>query len=222
MKTYGQTDNEIDRALKTLLTEYSCLREEAQHDDTHQIQLVATTFSALVAIIAAAASFQSKIQIRSDAVRFIAFILLPCLIMFLGLLWIDLIYRRTRFGSYTKILESKINALIDVGFCNGKIMDWEHWIAGLEDDKGFFDVTRFFRGYIVSGSWLIAPALITGAYFMLAGGVGEIAEILHLAVEYWFVTLFMAAVYVIYYLFFIKYLIKIMRFRNVEFEQNRE
>lgn len=36
---------------KALLTEYSCLREEAQHDDTHQIQLVTVTFSTMIALV---------------------------------------------------------------------------------------------------------------------------------------------------------------------------
>ena len=219
MKNNEQGDNnETDRALKILLTEYSCLREEAQHDDTHQIQLVAITFSALVAIIAAVASLQSKIQIQSNAIRFIVFILLPCLIMFLGLLWIDLIYRRTRFGSYTKILESKINWFVKES-CYGKIMGWEHWIAGLEDGTGFFNTTRFFRGYIISGSWLAAPILIAGSYFLLVDNdfMDEAAVIFNLAVEYWYVSVFMIMVYCIYYLFFIKYLIKIMRLRNVDY-----
>lgn len=45
--------------LQALLTEYSCLREEAQHDDTHQIQLVTITFSTLIAIAGAAAAFSA-------------------------------------------------------------------------------------------------------------------------------------------------------------------
>ena len=43
--------------LQAMLTEYSSLREEAQHDDTHQIQLVTISFSTLVALVSAAAVF---------------------------------------------------------------------------------------------------------------------------------------------------------------------
>ena len=77
--------------LQALLTEYSCLREEAQHDDTHQIQLVTITFSTLIAIAGAAAAFFSGLPERVSV--FLSFVALPCLAMFMGLLWIDLIYR---------------------------------------------------------------------------------------------------------------------------------
>lgn len=201
--------------LQTLLTEYSCLREEAQHDDSHQIQLVTITFSTLAALISAPAIFGSKLS--RDLGAFLSFVVLPCLVMFMGLLWIDLIYRRTRFGCYTKILEGKINALLR----NNKedepsIMEWEHWIQRLEDGTGFFNVTRFFRGYIVSGSWLISPILVMGAYIILDKDplFKTIIDIWHLCCVYWPVSIFMALIYLVYYGFFIIYLKKIIEFPN--------
>ena len=71
------------------------------------------SFSALAALIAAAATFSAAIPENIEI--FFFFLALPCLVMFLGLLWIDLIYRRTRFGCYTKCLENKINALVPKG-----------------------------------------------------------------------------------------------------------
>lgn len=201
--------------LQALLTEYSCLREEAQHDDTHQIQLVTIVFSTLAALIGVPAVFDTKIP--RDLNLFLFFVVLPCLVMFMGLLWIDLIYRRTRFGCYTKILENKINALLR----NNKedelsIMEWEHWIQRLEDGTGFFNVTRFFRGYIVSGSWLISPILVMGAYVILDKGpfFMTIKGIWHMCRVYWPITAFMALIYLIYYGIFVIYLKKITEFPN--------
>lgn len=203
--------------LQALLAEYTCLREEAQHDDTHQIQLVTITFSTLVALVSAAAAFHDIIPLR--VVRFLSFVALPCLTMFMGLLWIDLIYRRTRFGAYTKVLENKINHVLSAqppssGPAERRVMDWEHWIQRLEDDKGFFNVTRFFRGYIVSGSWMLAPLLIMASYFLLSGQPfgEEWKRVWESGLRHLPVPLFMAVIAVIYYVFFLKFLIRIKRF----------
>lgn len=201
--------------LQALLTEYSCLRTEAQQDDTHQIQLVTISFSALVALAAAAATLSDNIPEKVGLFFFL--ILLPCLVMFLGLLWIDLIYRRTRFGCYTKRLENKINALLQEKTSFQPIMEWEHWIQDLEDGKGFFRTTRFFRGYIVSGSWLISPLLVTTSYILMAEGpvFQTLSRIFSVALTFWPLTLFMAAVYGVYYGLFYIYLKKITGFPHL-------
>lgn len=206
------SDHQRKELLQVLLTEYTSLRAEAQHDDTHQIELVMVSFSALVALITAAATFSSRIPQNIEI--FFFFIALPCLVMFLGLLWIDLIYRRTRFGGYTKRLENKINALLPDGPENWKAMEWEHWIQDLEDGTGFFNTTRFFRGYIISGSWLTAPVLIGASYFLLADVpfADCLATVLHMAYIHWPAVIFMAAIYMIYYILFYKYLKKITAF----------
>jgi len=204
-------------AFQALITEYTCLREEAQHDDTHQIQLVTVTFSTLIALVSAAAAFHDIIPNR--VILFMSFMALPCLTMFMGLLWIDLIYRRSRFAAYTKVLENKINNLISgrrpsKDPAAERVVDWEHWIQRLEDGTGFFNVTRFYRGYIVSGSWLAAPFLIMGSYFLLADQPlsTELERIRGLCRTHWFPALFMLAVYIVYYVFFLKLLNRIRKF----------
>lgn len=195
----GAEENLQQEALQALLTEYSCLREEAQHDDTHQIQLVTITFSTLIAIAGAAAAFFNGLPERVSV--FLAFVALPCLAMFMGLLWIDLIYRRSRFGCYTKLLENKINALLQPHVqAPRKFMEWEHWIRSLEERSGSLGQTRFFRGYIVTGSWIAAPFLIMGTYFLLEDELfSATLERLHsICRTYWPVTVFMLAVYAIY------------------------
>lgn len=94
-----------------------------------------------------------------------------------------------------------------------KSIEFEHWIQDLEDGTGFFNTTRFFRGYIISGSWLAAPLLIMASYFLLSEAPpGDCWDaVLGLAAANWLATIFMAAVYGIYLLFF-QYLKKIIAF----------
>lgn len=201
--------------LQALLTEYSCLREEAQHDDTHQIQLVTITFSTLIAIAGAAAAFFSGLPERVSV--FLSFVALPCLAMFMGLLWIDLIYRRNRFGCYTKLLENKINALLQpTAQASRKFMEWEHWIQSLEESSGSLGQARFFRGYIVTGSWIAAPFLIMGTYFLLEDDPFSVTlERFHsICRTYWPVTVFMLAVYAVYLSFYFMFVRRIRQFSS--------
>lgn len=186
--------------LQAMLTEYSCLREEAQHDDTHQIQLMTITFSTLTGIAGVAAALFSGLSERISI--FFSFVVLPCLAMFMGLLWIDLIYRRTRFGCYTKLLENKINALLQPDARTPEaFMAWEHWLQDLEAEYGAFGQTRFFRGYIVTGSWLAAPFLIMATYFLLEDAPFSVTleRLCGVCRTYWLVTVLMLVVYVIYF-----------------------
>lgn len=145
---------------QALMTEYASLRAEAQQEDAHQIQLVTVTFSTLAALVSAAAAFHNKIPNR--AALFLSFVALPCLTMFMGILWIDLLYRKTRFGAYTKVLENKINRLLSgqpLSDLPGgvRVMEWEHWIQELEQSgkkpkgvcgklRAFPNNARYFRG----------------------------------------------------------------------------
>ncbi|EOS65409.1 hypothetical protein [Oscillibacter sp. 1-3] len=200
-------------ALQALLTEYSSLREEAQHDDTHQIQLVTITFSTLAAAAGAAAALFSEVPEKTSV--FFAFVVLPCLAMFMGLLWIDLIYRRTRFGCYTRLLEDKINALLQPNAQPPQqFMAWEHWLQALEEESGSFGQTRFFRGCIVTGSWVAAPFLIMAAYFLLEDGpfFAALERVHGICRTYWPVTIFMLAVYAIYFSLYFMFVRRILQF----------
>lgn len=198
--------------LQALLAEYSCLRAEAQHDDSHQIQLATITFSTLVAIAGVAAAFPIRSSERAGV--FFCFAALPCLAMFMGLLWIDLIYRRTRFGCYTKVLENKIDRLLEPNIlAPQRVMEWEHWIRQIESDSALLGNTGYFRGYVVTGSWILAPLLIMGVYFLLeeAPFFAALRRVRVICRAYWPVTLFILAVYIVYFVLYYMFLQKIRR-----------
>ncbi len=211
--------------LQALLTEYSCLRAEAQHEDTHQIQLVALTFTMLgVAVTATATCSEEFLTLLSKEICLFLFIIVfPFLIMFMGLIWIDLIYRRVRFGVYTIKLENKINRLLRVEAGN-EAMEWEHWIKKLDNGRkidgisNFFNLTGFFRGYVISGCWLSAPLLIIWLYFIFTGYplLEELKEIYQISCNNRPLSAVTIFVYAVYYFLFMKYIKRITDLQKVD------
>lgn len=209
--------------LQALLTEYSCLRAEAQHEDTHQIQLVTLTFTVLGVAVTAAATFGKEFltSLNKEMCLFLFIIVLPFLFMFMGLIWIDLIYRRVRFGIYTIKLENKINRLLQVEAGN-EAMEWEHWIKRLDNERkidgisNFFNLTSLFRGYVISGCWLSAPLLIIWLYFIFTGNPisEEFKEIYQISCNNCLLSIVTIFVYIVYYFLFIKYIKRIIDFQK--------
>ena len=68
------TEQQHKELLQVLLTEYTTLRAEAQHNETHQIELAMISFSALAALIAAAATFPRQ----SPRISKFSFSFWPC------------------------------------------------------------------------------------------------------------------------------------------------
>ena len=68
------TEQQHKELLQVLLTEYTSLRAGAQLNDAHQIELAMISFSALAALIAAAATFSAAIPENIE----IFFFFWPC------------------------------------------------------------------------------------------------------------------------------------------------
>lgn len=199
--------------LQALLTEYSCLRAEVQHDHGQYTQLVTITVSVIIALVSATIALRKEAEI----VSFILFVLLPCFIMIMGLLWIDSIYRRVRSTCYTKILENKINNLLHGNNLDGeRIMEWMYWIERSEDGKGRGTSNRTFRSWIVALGCLAAPFFSILLSFLLAGKpfLDEFTVILELCRTHCPATLFMMVLYIVYFIFFCGYLKVIKTYSN--------
>jgi len=148
----------IQMQLDTLLREYESLRQEATHCDSTQMSLATSAFGFLTACFTLSGIFA-----KSPTDSFLVYCVLPCLSMFFGLLWIDQLFRRIRFGTYMRRTENKIDLLIPELKSNGtpvRILEFERWISELDDNLPLFRRPRFIYGFILTGTWLITPVLI--------------------------------------------------------------
>lgn len=148
----------IQMQLDALLREYESLRQEATHCDSTQMSLATSAFGFLTACFTLSGIFA-----RSPTDSFLVYCVLPCFSMFFGLLWIDQLFRRIRFGTYMRRTENKIDLLIPKLESNGtpvRILEFERWISELDDNLPLLRRPRFIYGFILTGTWLIVPVLI--------------------------------------------------------------
>ncbi len=206
----SDTQKEID----ILLSEFAVLRAESSSLAHSEDSLITTTFSFIAAIIGLNFFFgegaqenllNTTIQISEDSSKCMILCVCPLLVMFFGCMWMNILYRRIRFGAYLYLIEMDINKYVSQ---NSLKVYWEHWIIGIECGRGFFRKTSHFYGYIVFGTWLIAPILLYFSAFSLFPQWTS-SSILSSVLEYfsqhkawaWFLGL-MFMIYIMFMLFF--------------------
>lgn len=154
--------------LQVLLAEYNSLRDEAKNCDTVQMLVATICMTVIGALFSANIFFKTPETQSRLALLYLFWCLIPWIIMFFGIIWIDQLYRRMRFGAYLYSLEVKINKL----FVGEPRMNWEHWIVSIEKNDSFFKPSHLY-GYIISGSWIFMPFLI----FSLANSIFSLWKI---------------------------------------------
>lgn len=202
--------------IETLLAEFTALRTETTYLQQSESSMSAMTFSFIAAILGLNYFLSnSNASDTTHSSKCIILVLCPILLMFFGCLWMDLLFRRIRYGAYLYLLEVDINRL--VGSDEQKIY-FEHWIIGRELGKRFFRKTSRFYGYIVFGTMLIVPVLLYlfadlmfPSWKLLSPEWG----ILNLAKNHIFWCIFLALVYLIYILIMLFYCIEILDLKNL-------
>ncbi len=165
-KTTDSFDSVAQVQLDVLMREYESLRQESTHCDSTQMSLATTVFGFLAAVFALTQLFEKK-QSTAD---FLFYAVLPCFAMFFGLLWVDQLYRRVRFGTYLRRTENKIRMLLP-DLCSNSVSvpvcEFEHWISALDDHKPFLKRPRFAYGCVLAGTWFLTPILIPASRLLL-------------------------------------------------------
>ena len=155
-----QNDKKCFKELEILLTEFTAIRTESTYLQQSEASMTTVTFSFIAAILSLNFFFgndSNNLSTSDHIPQCIILILCPLLIMFFGCMWMDLLYRRIRYGAYLYLVESDINNYIKTKELN---IYFEHWIVEQQKDWGFFRKTSRFYGYVVFGTWIIAPVLL--------------------------------------------------------------
>lgn len=190
--------------LQALLEEYSSLRQEASQLETNMLTLATTALSLLAAIITAAASIRI-IDVPEEFIAFFYYSMLPCICMFFGVSWVNLLYRRSRFGQYLKNQENKINYLLEAD-----MIEWEHWISYLDITSknsltGYihnFLRANYIYGYLICGGWILLPIILPlSSTFTL---INFTLNVFKYFSSQKILGIIMIILYIIYYIFILK------------------
>lgn len=223
MNTNFESKLDTAKELDVLLAEFEALRAESSSLSQSESSLITTTFSFIAAIIGLNFFFgadaqggyaSATIQISEESSQCMVLCICPLLVMFFGCMWMNILYRRIRFGAYLYLIETDINKYVSQ---NSLKIYWEHWIIGIEQGRGFFKRTSQFYGYIVFGTWLFAPILLYIFAFSLFPQ-WKSASILSSIFTYfgehivWFH--FLLLMLLIYCVFMISFCLEIRKLRN--------
>ncbi len=198
-----------EQVLNVIMKEYEMLRAESQEKQKTQFTMISLIVSAISIVFGLTANLESSAAKISLPIlyRF----LLPCTIMFFGILWLDQMYRQVMIGVYTAQIENKINSLLKADIPDGmsSIIGWEQWLSARRPTEKFWGKTNYYYAYIGLGTLSVLPIVV----FLLGCFLTETP----LWPIYLIVLLFVFAVY----LLFVALYVKAIRRFDKEIEENR-
>lgn len=120
------------KKLEIVLREYNNIRTEIREKQKNQFTMLSIFVSAFGVLLAQIMNLYYKIekcQQNSGLLDFFILCLIPATISFMGIIWLDQVYRQFRLIFYAFYLEKKINSLCD---CELKyeesVIFWEHFL----------------------------------------------------------------------------------------------
>lgn len=136
------------------------LREESQDKQKTQFTMISLIVSAISIVFGLTADLESSAVKISLPILYC--FLLPCTIMFFGILWLDQVYRQVMIGAYTVQIEDRINSLLRAGMPSGmsNIIGWEQWLSAMRPTKGFWRRTNYYYAYISLGTLSVLPIVV--------------------------------------------------------------
>ena len=198
---------ENNQSMEALLAEFTALRAESSALAQSEDSLATTIFSFIAAVIGLNFLFSGQEQANIHSSQVMVLGLCPLIIMFFGCMWMNILYRRIRYGVYLYLLEVDINKCI-VG--KKKKIYWEHWLIAIESDRKFFTRTSRFWGYIIFGSWLSMPVLL----YVFAAVLFPTWDICAFLIENIVWTCIIGITAIVYYIIMICFCREILCLRN--------
>lgn len=126
-------------------------------------------------------------------------VIIPCIFMFLGAIWIDCAYRQQRLCAYLYSVEERVNnLLLDTADINKAALYWEHF-ASLDSKK-----RKHFRPNQLYYYFCLALYI----FFPILSFLFNII-VLQVGIEKWFLIIIF--VYVLYLVFIFSYVIAILQ-----------
>ena len=158
-----------DQILNVIMMEYNALRTESRDKQKMQFTIISLIVSAISIVFGLTADLESAAAAVSLPILY--FFLLPCTIMFFGILWLDQVYRQVMIGTYIAQLEKKVNAFLKSSVPGGMscVMNWEQWLSKRRPTQKVWGKTNYFYTHIGLGTLWLLPIVVYGIGSILTG-----------------------------------------------------
>jgi len=159
------------KIIDIMLLEYTKLREEASSIMSSQFTILSLLASALGVLVGIGFNLfyeisKTEMNRGNDLIGIIFMILIPGISVFLGILWLDRVYRQMQVRSYVHAREKEINELLSAG--EVKALHWENWLARELEGKTFLQKVNYYYYYASLGTLLLIPPLMIFVGYYLA------------------------------------------------------
>lgn len=159
-------------SFQALMAEYSELRQELRSMLQHQFTIISIAVSILGVLFVLGLNIYSSEFFKVDmfpVICFIFHIIVPGASSFLGIMWLDTVYRQVELGTYTALLGERVRTLLS----NPELMNWEQWLQsqtqkkvdGKIQKKSLLEKSTYYKYYICIGLFVVLP--IASAIFGL-------------------------------------------------------
>lgn len=142
-------DEKAKEFINVSLTEYKELRSELRDIISRQFLIISLTITILGTL------FGFSVE-KTTNVELIFLLIIPCVSIFSGILWLDCIYRQVKMGTYISLIENKINKLFS--YDNKNALNWEHY-ADAEANTSFIKKINHWGYYFGLAFYLLMPAV---------------------------------------------------------------
>ena len=144
--------------INAMINEYNTMRKESLNKLQFQVTLITFYITSMATILSI---FIKKSESENDFMNRenIFCLVIPCVTIYVAIIWLDQVYRQKKIAYFTYILENKINRFIaDNSGVTTTAIYWEHWISTSKTDTWKFNV-KFTFYYICLGTLTVVPII---------------------------------------------------------------
>lgn len=144
--------------INAMINEYNTMRKESLNKLQFQVTLITfyiTSMATILSIFIKQSDTEDDFMNRANIFCFI----IPCVTIYVAIVWLDQVYRQKKIAYFTYILENKINRFIlDNSGVTTTAICWEHWISTSKTDTWKLNV-KFTFYYICLGTLTVVPII---------------------------------------------------------------
>ena len=146
-----------------VMTEYKELRQEVRNSFQIQNSLIALDASISGILIGLGMSIFLNGNYGEKyyyAISFLFCAIMPAVSMFLGIIWLDQVYRQVKLGAYIRNLENIVNRNVNAqNDDNINVLNWEHWVAQENQGKPLLLRTNYYYYFFCMAVFLLCPII---------------------------------------------------------------
>lgn len=183
--------------INAMINQYNIMRKEELSKLQFHITLITFYITSMATILSI---FVKRSKTNDDFINIVSIFcfIIPCVTIYVAIIWLDQVYRAKKIASFTYILENIINKFIsensEVGI---NPVCWEHWISKSNSDTWKLN-TKYTFYYICLGTLTTVPIVsFLYGFIQIDYNIKRIQKIGLIVLTLYLIYLLLMATYII-------------------------